>query len=189
MWWAGCEGRCAPRSAVAPDLTRMGNEEMKLTLAHEIRARAIACSPLGCIGHAFSDAVAAGSGVLRSIFPLRFQCCGVMSRVLDCLPAPTISARDLGSHMRQRSRSPRTGGQEATHGRSQLRERAVRSVRRHARHVAPRTLQSGCQRGHAHAALRLRGRLLAANPTFNSLCSRMNSLGRRCHIYDGSFFR
>ena len=23
------------------------------------------------------------SGVLRSIFPLRFQCCGVMSRVVD----------------------------------------------------------------------------------------------------------
>ena len=60
MRWAGCEGRCAPRSAVAHDLTRMGNKEMKLTLAHEIRARAIACSPLGCIGHAFSDAVAAG---------------------------------------------------------------------------------------------------------------------------------
>jgi len=31
--------------------THMGSEKMELTLAHEIRARAIACTLLGCIGH------------------------------------------------------------------------------------------------------------------------------------------
>ena len=31
--------------------SHMGSEKMELTLAHEIRARAIACTSLGCIGH------------------------------------------------------------------------------------------------------------------------------------------
>ena len=38
------------------------------------------------------------------------------------------SLRAISALMRQRSRSPRTGGQEATHGRSQLRERAVQTL-------------------------------------------------------------
>ena len=49
MWLDVREGTHLVSSRAWPQ-SHMGSEKMELTLAHEIRARAIACTPLGCIG-------------------------------------------------------------------------------------------------------------------------------------------
>ena len=50
MWLDVREGTHLVSSRAWPQ-SHMGSEKMELTLAHEIRARAIACTSLGCIGH------------------------------------------------------------------------------------------------------------------------------------------
>ena len=50
MWLDVREGTHLVSSRAWPQ-SHMGSEKMELTLAHEIRARAIACTSLACIGH------------------------------------------------------------------------------------------------------------------------------------------
>ena len=50
MWLDVREGTHLVSSRTWPQ-SHMESKKMELTLAHEIRARAIACTSLGCIGH------------------------------------------------------------------------------------------------------------------------------------------
>ena len=71
--------------------SHMGSEKMELTLAHEIRARAIACTSLACIGHVIR------CGRCRKERRLLFLCATVAS---SFVPRAMSSLTLIRSHKR-----------------------------------------------------------------------------------------
>ena len=90
MWLDVREGTHLVSSRAWPQ-SHMGSEKMELTLAHEIRARAIACTSLGCIGHVIR------CGRCRKERRLLFLCATVAS---SFVPRAMSSLTLIRSHKR-----------------------------------------------------------------------------------------
>ena len=104
----GGEHRCRVGSrevrTVGADGQPSENEKMKLTLAHEIRARAIACTPLGCMG------MCSPCGRCRKEPRLLFLCATAASYKLCCPLSDEFLLSLIRSHKRADARDRKSSG-------------------------------------------------------------------------------
>eukprot|EP00964_Phaeocystis_antarctica_P145466 scaffold111537_cov48-Phaeocystis_antarctica.AAC.1 len=85
---------------------------MKLTLAHEIRARAIACTPLGCMG------MCSPCSRCRKEPRLLFLCATAASYKLCCPLSDEFLLSLIRSHKRADARDRKSSGSEGRHPQS-----------------------------------------------------------------------